>query len=110
MGRRYLRCRPDLHRAIVASRREHEWVGSRIPSDASHVTPQSWRTDVVQVGCGFAVPYVNVPNLQLFSVRQGVNDRPNHGSPFPAQSTSSSSLPPKELVPAKSTTVLGMYV
>lgn len=94
----------------MASRREHKWVGGRIPSDASHVAPQSWRADMVQVGCGFAVPYVNVPGLQLPSVRQGVNNRQNRGSLFPAQSTSSSSLPPKELVPAKSTTVLGMYV
>jgi len=94
----------------VAARCERIWVGSRIPSDASHVASQNWRADVVQVGCGFAVPYVNVPGLQLPSVRQGANDRLSRGPPFPAQSTSSSSLPPKELVPAKSTAVLGMYV
>lgn len=65
MARRHLWCGPDLYRTIVASRREHEWVGSRIPSDASHVAPQSWSANVVQVGCGFAVPYVNVPDFAI---------------------------------------------
>jgi len=79
-------CRPYLHRAVVAARREHKWVGSRIPSDASHVAPQSWRADMVQVGCGLAVPYMNIPGFSctehefIVSSPEGTGPREIHRS------------------------------